>query len=540
MATVSEQLFLYRETLCWKGPSHFPLLFLSKQTEDLEAARDEVSEVRNELAEEESRCLAAETSNAILCDRIYVLRQILRWAESERDMARSKAERSDGETDANSRDFDAKIMELKEKLHGKTAECDRVVESMKELDASAERIRKRVRELQCQLDERTEECNEAKESNNQSGSIIRNLQDQVLRLEEQQRESTRISENEVDSRVKRLQNKVAELKGQLGVKTKESEEARQAKRAVDAKVAELEKELEECAWNLDKEVTKEVDKEMNTRFRYLNDQVAQLSQQLSQKTLGLEFGANTNAKLPERGCHPQQRAGRVRHPFQERPKCENQGRIAELEQQLIEQANNADSTLQQEIERLQSELQNHKDQLVGMSTLVADAAIHDEQLSEQISKMEDEIKGLLDEKPDLISENNQVTLDSETWKRAYIEATERVEAALRDNTKLEDEFMEASLENDNTIKQIQVTERKVQSGLRQTIQDARLAYDAAIAQERSNVNEAHDYAKKLEEENKDLKTRVALAMRDLQRSDERDSEAKETIRALKQQLVGQQ
>ncbi|KAL3464967.1 hypothetical protein BJX64DRAFT_285835 [Aspergillus heterothallicus] len=416
---------------------------LAKRTEDLETALECTNDARIELAEERAMFVAAEASNRNLCEGNLVLRKQLSHAQNELRVANTLANFSRREVQANAQDFDAKFKGLEKKLHERTKECDKVIESMKRVDASAKRMKERIAELQDSLEGRTEELSEVKDLNSQAGDMIQALkqtvtelrislgektvelnkandnerklrgeiqeiQEQVKVLEERKTERTRISENQVDLQVKTLQEHVtvleqqlaikaestqnevasdsknAKLERQLAARTREFKRAKVSKSAVDAKVKELERQLT---------IKTEEFEQAKRSEAAVEARVAELEKQLNDKAKMYANEADSNIEgllrqVEELEYHLGE--GRKESERVMQSKKEVDIKIAELEEKLNEKSTASELELEarskvKDLTIKVAELERHLEERANKSE---DDRIRIKELNDKVAKLE--------------------------------------------------------------------------------------------------------------------------------------------------------
>ncbi|KAL2822033.1 hypothetical protein BJX63DRAFT_427384 [Aspergillus granulosus] len=490
---------------------------LSKQSEALEIANEEIVEAWNELAKEKAKREEAETSNAILCDGNLVLRKKLGQKDFELELARTRERLSDHEFDA------------------MTRESTKAIKSKNEADARAKNLRNTVTELQKRLQDRMQECKKAKNIKNEVQTTIKDLTNTVVRLEEQQRNRTLNSKNKVDLRVNNLQNIVIELEQQLAVKTKESEKAKQSKLELDAKVTELEEQLDEKM--------RVSENDTKIQLEDLLSKAAELEQHLAVVTKEYEKARQSKREADAKVTELEEQLNEKVKAFEDVAKGEFKikgltNTVADLERQLSEKLN--------EINSLRADLQSHQSQLAIMYTSLANTEARE---LEQAMKYDADIQSLVDQNTNLTKQNITVALEHESLKLAYSEISERFQTALKtldENLEqinlLQVDKFEALFDRDKALaeaNQIRASSRQTESNLRRAMHDMKSACDTTIEQERANANDARSRVKKLEGEINDLQVKVGLALRDAQRSHERASKAEAVVQTLEQQLAGQ-
>ncbi|KAF7131412.1 hypothetical protein CNMCM5793_004583 [Aspergillus hiratsukae] len=225
-------------------------------------------------------------------------------------------------------------------------------------------------------------------------------------------------------------------------------------------------------------------------------------------------------------------------------------KVAELEQQLQAQREQAGDISLGEVNSLRAELQVRNDQPVDIEHRLAAAEARELDSRGRANDTDAERRQLADRVHELDAQvqehtaKNEVlqalcdTLSQECGSLAAIQ--QERDDAFGLASALQHELVSTRATADNAFRESQESlaqTRAAESTLRQSMQELRHACDLTLAQERAASARAQARASELEAEVEDLQTKVVLAMRDAQRAQERAVSAERTIGVLQTRLT---
>ncbi|KAH3124487.1 hypothetical protein KXW11_006771 [Aspergillus fumigatus] len=224
--------------------------------------------------------------------------------------------------------------------------------------------------------------------------------------------------------------------------------------------------------------------------------------------------------------------------------------VAELEQQLQAQREQAGDISLGEVHSLRAELEVRNDQLVAVEHRLAAAETRERDSRGRANDSEAERRQLADRVHELDAQAQELTAQNEVLQ-ALCDSLSRECGSLaaiqreRDNafgliSALQHELVSTRATAETAFRESQESlaqTRAAESTLRQSMQELRHTCDLTLAQERAASARAQARASELGAEVEDLQTKVGLAMRDAQRAQERAESAERTIGILQTRLT---
>jgi chromosome segregation ATPase len=224
--------------------------------------------------------------------------------------------------------------------------------------------------------------------------------------------------------------------------------------------------------------------------------------------------------------------------------------VAELEQQLQAQREQAGDISLGEVDSLRAELQVRNDQLVDIEHRLAAAEARERDSRGRANDAEAERRQLADRVHELDAQAQELTAQNEVLQALCDTLSQECGSLAAIQQERDDAFglisaLQYELVSTRATAETAFREsqeslaqtRAAESNLRQSMQELRHACDLTLAQERAASARAQARASELEADIEDLQTKVGLAMRDAQRAQERAVSAERTIRVLQTRLT---
>ncbi|QRD82117.1 integral membrane protein [Aspergillus flavus] len=240
--------------------------------------------------------------------------------------------------------------------------------------------------------------------------------------------------------------------------------------------------------------------------------------------------------------------GKLRHvqddtTAKERSLCE---RVAQLEQQLAREREQAEADSLSEHRSLRAELQTRKDQLVTLEHRLAAAEARERQSRGHIDT---EHQNLVIRNNELVAQNQELMAQCQASQTEH----DRLELQVRDSSVaiqerdaalgrvilLETELVTTKSSAESVVRQAQESlahAYKADVALRQSMPDLQHTCDLTLAQERATADQAQKRASDLTAEVNVLQGKIGMAMRDAQRSHNQAAAAERTIQILEHRL----
>lgn len=338
---------------------------------------------------------------------------------------------------------------------------------------------------------------------------------------------TQLSGSSINRRQDDLMNLISRYEGILSEKERLLSATTQKLRATEQRL--------EDGWAQAKRLAAlHVKRDEETRARESTD-VAQLRRKL----------AETEARLSL--AHGRARAVEDDATARVRSLC---NQVAELEQQLQAQREQAGNISLGEVHSLRAELEVRNDQLVAVEHRLAAAETRERDSRGRANDSEAERRQLADRVHELDAQAQELTAQNEVLQ-ALCDSLSRECGSLaaiqreRDNafgliSALQHELVSTRATAETAFRESQESlaqTRAAESTLRQSMQELRHTCDLTLAQERAASARAQARASELGAEVEDLQTKVGLAMRDAQRAQERAESAERTIGILQTRLT---
>ncbi|KAB8200788.1 hypothetical protein BDV34DRAFT_216834 [Aspergillus parasiticus] len=217
----------------------------------------------------------------------------------------------------------------------------------------------------------------------------------------------------------------------------------------------------------------------------------------------------------------------------ERSLCE---RVAQLEQQLAREREQAEADSLNEHRLPRAELQTRKDQLVTLEHRLAAAEAREQQSRGHTDTEHQNLVELTAQCQAFQAEHNRLKLQ---FRDSSVAIQER-DAALGRVILLETEPVTTQSSAESVVRQAQESlahAYKADMALRQSMSDLQHTCDLTLAQERATADQAQKRASDLTAEVNDLQGKIGMEMRDAERSHEQAAAAERTIQILEHRLA---